>query len=87
MNEFFMVWQTLTLLLMGVIGYFLKKLHERIDRDMAEQKSELAALRGEITSLKTSLPLNYVLREDYIRNTANLDHKLDRLLEASRAGH
>jgi hypothetical protein len=75
------LWQWLTPVVLSVVAYFLKDLHSRFDRDMAEQKTEIAALRGEVNALKTSMPLNYVLREDYIRNNAAITNKLDKIME------
>ena len=78
------MWRGLTPILLGVIGFFLYDLHKRIGDEMSKQKDEMSALRAEINALQQSLPLNYVLREDFIRAQASMDNKLDRLLERIR---
>ena len=47
----------------------------------AEENIQLAHLREKLDDLSRVLPLEYVRREDHIRFSAVIDHKLDRLAE------
>ena len=60
----------------GEIKTAISKLETR-DKENAE---EIAKVRGELNDLKADLPLIYVTREDFIRVSNNIDHKLDKLL-------
>lgn len=78
-----------------------KKNAERIDKVEAKQADALKALEdkqatgmkelsGELSSLKSDLPLVFTLREDFIRSIENIgrnmngfDQKLDKLLAAA----
>jgi hypothetical protein len=96
MNEtLYTLWQWLTPVLLSAVAYFLKDLRRQLDREMAELKEhleketqkrseEIAGLRRELNELKTSLPLNYVLREDHIRAQSALDNKLERIIEYTK---
>ena len=50
---------------------------ETADKKNAE---DIAAVRSELGDLKADLPLVYVVREDFIRVSNNIDSKLDKLL-------
>lgn len=73
-----------TLLL--VIGYFFKQTLAEIKGAIRDQRCETDELRKEFTDMKSSLPMTYVLREDYIRTMADFGNKLDRLLAANGVG-
>lgn len=55
----------------------LSAIKEQINRDSETVK----ALRDQVQLLGQTLPLEYVRREDWIRFSASIDHKLDRLAE------
>lgn len=55
----------------------LAAINERINRD----GETVTALRDQVQMLGQTLPLEYVRREDWIRFSASIDHKLDRLAE------
>lgn len=91
------LFQWLTPMLIGLVSYFLKTTRDQFTESIKHREKGEAELRKdfievkeslqkEINALKTSLPLNYVLREDYIRNTASMDNKLDRILERMQGG-
>lgn len=85
-------------MLIGVVSYFLKTTRDQFTESIKQREKGEAELRKdfievkeslqrEINALKSGLPLNYVLREDYIRNTASMDNKLDRILERMQGGN
>ncbi|MCR4442949.1 MAG: hypothetical protein QHH10_12010 [Peptococcaceae bacterium] len=69
--------QTLTLLAIGAIAYFLKDIKKTIDERLAKNEGRIEALEKEVSNLKSDLPFVYVLREDFIRAMANVEKKLD----------
>lgn len=54
---------------------------ESIKTRQAEEAIRVAGLGEKVADLGRVLPLEYVRREDWIRFSASIDHKLDRLAE------
>lgn len=54
---------------------------ERLENSLAAEREQIRVLQEEVRSAVNSLPLQYVRREDWIRFSATIDHKLDRLAE------
>lgn len=52
-----------------------------VRRDIADNAAEIRSMKEHQSALATMLPLEYVRREDWIRFSAAIDHKLDRLAE------
>jgi len=50
---------------------------EATDKENADKIDDVAR---DLNALKADLPLIYVTREDFIRVSNNIDHKLDKLL-------
>ena len=85
-------------LVVGALTYFIKKtltsLEDADKRNAAairaeasKREQELKELNGQLSDLKSDLPLVYTLREDFIRsmnsvdhNISGLDQKLDQVL-------
>lgn len=67
-----------------LLAQFEKRMEERFKAQEKEAKAEadrLSDLSDEVRELSRTLPLEYVRREDWIRFSAAIDHKLDRLAE------
>lgn len=92
--EGFLNWgiQSAVMLGIGAIGYFLKenskKIDERIDQnelkiEKMDEKidGKVNALEEKLSNLKEELPEKYVLRDDFIRATSNIDQKLDKIYD------
>lgn len=84
------VFQTVITAIIGVAAWGVKnaigEIKSAITKLEAADKrnaDELATVRGELNDLKADLPLIYTTREDFIRVTNNIDHKLDKLLYRS----
>ncbi|BFH15192.1 hypothetical protein M5X00_24425 [Paenibacillus alvei] len=88
--EWTWVIQTVIMLGIGAIGFFLKttlsevKQHiassaKRVDELEDKMDTKVAGLEREVKELKSDLPFIYVTREDYIRTMNNVDKKLDRI--------
>lgn len=58
----------------------IKEAISKLETSDKENAAEIAKVRGELNDLKADLPLIYVTREDFIRVSNNIDHKLDKLL-------
>lgn len=80
--------QTVTMLGIGIIGYFIKDLKKSIEEKIAnnelsirENTEKIEDLKEEFNKYKTEMPFHYVLRDDFIRAMSNVDKKLDRIYE------
>lgn len=79
--------QTITTLVIGAIGFFLKgtmaDIKEGIKKNDLKVKEielkltkDIEDLKDELHDLKSDLPFVYVLREDFIRSLNNVDTKM-----------
>ncbi len=86
------VLQTVLLIMVSAIGYFLKKtmdelkesdreIRQEVDQLRRETREEIDALRQDTEDFKQKMPFIYTLREDSIRWQAAVDHKLDKIYE------
>jgi cell division protein FtsL len=67
---------------LGIIGYFLKDIRGSIKEKNFEQDKEIENLKEEVSDLRASLPREYVLRDDFIRAIASIDHKIDQVTKS-----
>ena len=81
------VFQTVITAIVGIAAWGVKNAIgeikaaiTKLETSDKENAAEIAKVRGELNDLKADLPLIYVTREDFIRVSNNLDHKLDKLL-------
>ena len=81
------VFQTIITAIIGVAAWGVKNAIGEIKAAISkretsdkENAAEIAKVRCELNDLKADLPLIYVTREDFIRVSNNIDHKLDKLL-------
>lgn len=81
------VFQTIITVIIGVAAWGvknaigeIKEAISKLETSDKENAAEIAKVRGELNDLKADLPLIYVTREDFIRVSNNIDHKLDKLL-------
>ena len=84
------VFQTVITAIIGVAAWGVKNAIGEIKSavtklEAADKKNadEIAAVRTELGELKADLLLIYTTREDFIRVSNNIDHKLDKLLYRS----
>jgi hypothetical protein len=70
----------------GIIGFFLKRSYNQIDRleackadkeDLISVQADVQKLYRDIGEIKTS----YLTKEDFFREQAKTDRKLDRIME------
>ena len=81
------VFQTVITAIIGIASWGgknaigeIKAAISKLETSDKENAAEIAKVRGELNDLKADLPLIYVTREDFIRVSNNIDHKLDKLL-------
>lgn len=81
------VFQTVVTAIVGIAAWGVKNAIgeikaaiTKLETSDKENAAEIAKVRGELNDLKADLPLIYVTREDFIRVSNNIDHKLDKLL-------
>lgn len=81
------VFQTVITAIVGIAAWGVKNAIgeikaaiTKLETSDKENAAEIAKVRGELNDLKADLPLIYVTREDFIRVSNNIDHKLDKLL-------
>ena len=83
-------WQLVGFLLsfLGVCWGFGKMLLSQFQLQQDERQKQQERLQGKVENMEkqlgefsASLPMTYVLRDDYIRNQAVLEAKLDKLAE------
>jgi hypothetical protein len=61
----------------SVVGYLLKDLKASFERAQKRQDDDIGKVADDLSALKASLPLTYVLRDDFIRAVSTLDRKID----------
>lgn len=86
------VFQTIITAIVGIAAWGVKNAIGELKGAITELKTqdkenadEIAKVEKELNSLKADLPLIYVTREDFIRVSNNIDHKLDKLLYKNAA--
>ena len=67
-------------IIVGALAFFIKK--TLADQESADKRNaeHIDKVEEKLNDLKADLPLIYVTREDFIRVSNNIDHKLDKLL-------
>ena len=86
------VFQTVITAIIGVAAWGVKNAISDMKSAIAKLETadkknaeDIAAVRSELGDLKADLPLVYVVREDFIRVSNNIDSKLDKLLYRMQA--
>lgn len=68
----------------GIIAFFIKDIRATLKEDQKRQDEEIGEVREEMSRLKASLPMHYVLRDDFLRAVAALDGKIDAISQDIR---
>ena len=63
----------------GIILYQSRQIQSTVHLEIKENRKQIAEVHREIESLQSSLPLRYVLRDDFLRSISALDTKIDRM--------
>jgi chromosome segregation ATPase len=68
--------------LFGVVGYLLVDLRTSVKEQLRTHDEQLRETRDQLGRLEADLPVQYVRREEFIRQSVQVERKLDRVLEA-----
>lgn len=63
------------------IDIFIEKYDAKIEKTEDETNEKFNQINKTINELKENLPKEYVLRDDFIRATSNIDQKLDKIYD------
>ncbi len=96
MPEMSWIVQTLTMVALGIIAYFIKDLKKSIQEDIAENKQKiedtdckLEAFKKEYNTFRVEQAKeisgqfkDYVSKSEFVRVTSNYERKLDKIYDA-----
>ena len=63
----------------GIILHQSREIRAALNKEVKENRDHLAEVHKEIETLRSALPLQYVLRDDFLRSISALDTKIDRM--------
>ena len=63
----------------GIILHQSREIRAALNKEVKEDRDHLAEVHKEIETLRSALPLQYVLRDDFLRSISALDTKIDRM--------
>ncbi|MDK2902464.1 MAG: hypothetical protein PWQ93_383 [Clostridiales bacterium] len=63
----------------GIIAYLLKDIRSDLKDQQKDQDQKIECIKNDMADFKATLPRQYVLRDDFIRTTATLEAKLDKM--------
>jgi predicted RNA-binding protein (virulence factor B family) len=69
--------QTATMLMIGALGYYMKREQSATDTKIEKCNERIDKLEDKMENL----PFVYTTREDFIRATTAIEHKLDKILD------
>lgn len=64
----------------AIIAYLLKDIRSDLKDHQKEQDQKIECIKNDVADFKAMLPRQYVLRDDFIRTTATLEAKLDKMV-------
>ncbi|WP_110113251.1 hypothetical protein [Bacillus sp. CGMCC 1.16541] len=73
-------------LMIGIIAFYMKAERSRTNEEINRNAEHVTKLDDRIDELERSLPFTYVTREDYIRQLAQIDNKLDKIYSSLERG-
>lgn len=65
---------------MGALAFFMKRTLSELENADKKNANDIKELEDKFNSLKSDMPLVYVLREDFIRSMNSVDHKLGQVI-------
>ena len=63
----------------GIILHQSREIRAALNKEVKENRDHLAEVHKEIETLRSGLPPQYVLRDDFLRSISALDTKIDRM--------
>jgi len=62
---------------LGIIGYFLRDIRATMAQQLSAHQEQIKEVKDDLMEFKATIPRTFVMREDFIRAVAGLDHKVD----------
>lgn len=72
--------------MVGVIIHNARKANEIITKAIEELSDRMDKVEEKYTNLVAQMPLNYTLRDDFIRSMSGVEAKLNKILDRLPAG-
>lgn len=63
----------------GLIAFYLKEVRRQVREEIGELSENLSRMQRDLSRLEAGLPEKYVLRDDWIRETAKVDQHLQKI--------
>ncbi|GLC87507.1 hypothetical protein [Lysinibacillus piscis] len=73
--------QTAILAVLGIISFFLKNLKADLEKNDTELKQQIDDVEAKFNNYKLEVADKYVQKDDFIRATAQMERKLDRIYD------
>lgn len=70
---------TIGTILVGIILNMLYEMRSTNNKRMENHENKLDILQKDIETMRSTMPVQYVLRDDFLRSVSNLDTKVDRM--------
>lgn len=74
------VFDVLMPILFGVIGYLLVDLRTSVREQLRTHDTRIKETADQLASLQADLPVQYVRRDEFIRQVTQIDRKLDAIM-------
>ena len=65
--------------LVGIILNLLYEMRRSNNEHLKQQAEKIDKVQQDVENLRANLPIQYVLRDDFLRSVSNLDTKVDRV--------
>lgn len=79
MQQYAWIFSILTTVIWAIIAFWLKDWKSKMESLIGQNQCDIKNVEKSLTDLKTQMPYNYTLREDFIRSMANLEKKLEKM--------
>lgn len=76
-----LVFKVMLPILLGVIGYLLVDLRTSVKEQLRTHEERIKETADRLSGLEAELPVQYVRRDEFIRQVAQMDRKLDAIVE------
>lgn len=63
----------------ATIGYLLRDIRSSVKDQQKDQRDAIEEVKKDLANFKEQVPKEYVLRDDFVRAIAGIEHKIDRL--------
>jgi hypothetical protein len=67
--------------LLSLVGYLLKSLQAQMKEQLTSHQAEIKRIWETIARRDAQMPVQYVLRDDWVRMSTTIDRRLDQILD------